>query len=185
MKSPLLACALALLLSAVAHAEPAQQAQPQAQQAPAYDDTMVGQVQHLISADWRPVALVAGTDPQPAFQSACTGAADEITALHNRLRPNMTVSEFRQIRNEHGLIIMPGHTPSSVVFFPNAELNWVAGGMGSLLIVDIDHSVIELRDSSGGVLRAQLAQAAGQAIMRVVHDDHVVALYVACIPTAQ
>jgi hypothetical protein len=145
---------------------------------------MLAQVQRILAADWRPVDTSGGGQMISAFERACAGTAEEMTALHTRLTPSLTVAQIREIRNAHGLIILPGRTASSVVFFPNAELNWVSSGMGTLIIQDIDHARIDVRDTMGGVLQLQLAQArTGQAILRVLHDNQLVGLYVACAST--
>ena len=164
-------------------ASSAQQAQPA--QPPAAND-MMSQVQQVLSADWRPVGTPSGGDLQAAFQAACTGVGDEITALHTHLTRGMTVAQFRQVRNASGLIILPGHTSSSVVFFPNVQLSWVGGGTGTLVITDVDHGRIDLRDSQGAVLQMQLAQAPnGQALLRISHDNQPVGIYVGCASTLQ
>lgn len=165
-------------------AQPAPSAQLAPGQAPAND--MMSQVQQVLSADWRPVGPAAGGDLQAAFQTACAGAQDEITTLHAHLSRGMTVAQFRQVRNASGLIIMPGHTSSSVVFFPNAQLSWIGGGTGTLVIADVDHGRIDLRDSAGAIMQLQLAQApSGQALLRISHDNQPVGIYVGCASTLQ
>lgn len=159
--------------------QPAQPAQPAA-------TDMMSQVQQVLSADWRPVGAASGGNTQAAFQAACTGVQEELTTLHGHLTRGMTVAQFREVRNASGLVIMPGHTPSSVVFFPNAQLGWVGGGTGTLVIADVDHGRIDLRDSAGAILQMQLIQApSGQALLRISHNNQPVGIYVGCASTLQ
>jgi hypothetical protein len=166
-------CALFVLASLLADPANAQTTAPSAE---------VARASRALAAIWRPLS---GAITPAAIETACAGALEELAAVEAALPAVITPDSLARVRALHGLLIIPAETPAASYFFPPAEYDWFASGLGAITVINEAEGFIAVRDAAGRDIALQLGRAGRRAMLRLRAPEGAVLTLVGCAPTAR
>ena len=137
---------------------------------------------HAVAAIWRPFDPTHA-DAQ-ALQTACAGWEQEMNGVDTALPTDLTPEALAQVRAPHGLIIVPtAEDPAEAFIFPNAQMNWLASGLGHISVLSAAQGYVGVQDAAGHNFTLQLGRHGQTPVMRIRAPEGAMLNFVGCAPT--
>jgi len=135
-----------------------------------------------ISALWRPLE---GPITADTIRAACTGAAEELSALDAAMPSDLTPVSAARVRGLRGLHVIPiADRPGAAYFFPPLGMNWFTPGLGAFSVINEAEGFIGIRDAGGQELAFQVGRAGTHPMLRIRKPDNAVITLAGCQPIA-
>jgi hypothetical protein len=132
-----------------------------------------------LSANWRPVTALTNA----AFQSACTGADEEIAAVDAGLPETLSAETLASVRSQQGVLIAPADgEPGEVFLFAPPSMQWLTSGLARVSVIDASEGFLAIEDAAGTSIALQRGSAGNRPILRIRGPGNEVVNLVGCAP---